>query len=85
MYFLNKKTHKLFIELLIAKVSEFIGIENNEILAIQKALNNRPGKVLNYRIPTRLKTFRCCTSWLNGAKKGSYYIAKASVSELSFK
>ncbi len=24
MYFLNKKTHKLFIELLIAKVSQYI-------------------------------------------------------------
>ncbi|MBE8215451.1 MAG: hypothetical protein HAW62_03855 [Endozoicomonadaceae bacterium] len=33
---------------------EFIGIENDEILAIQKALNNRPGKVLNYRTPNEV-------------------------------
>ncbi len=36
------------------KKTEFIGIENDEILAIQKALNNRFRKVLNYRTPNEV-------------------------------
>ncbi|MBE8215858.1 MAG: hypothetical protein HAW62_06000 [Endozoicomonadaceae bacterium] len=38
----------------LPKKTEFIGIENDEILAIQKALNNRPRKVLNYRTPNEV-------------------------------
>ncbi|MBE8215072.1 MAG: hypothetical protein HAW62_01905 [Endozoicomonadaceae bacterium] len=36
------------------KKTEFIGIENDEILAIQKAPNNRPRKGLNYRTPNEV-------------------------------
>ncbi|MBE8215617.1 MAG: hypothetical protein HAW62_04725, partial [Endozoicomonadaceae bacterium] len=40
----------------LPKKTEFIGIDidNDEILAIQKALNNRPRKVLNYRTPNEV-------------------------------
>ncbi|MBE8215526.1 MAG: hypothetical protein HAW62_04250 [Endozoicomonadaceae bacterium] len=84
--YFNKKDHIRRLCCLIAKVSnglsrqylpkktKFIGIENDEILAIQKALNNRPRKVLNYRTPNEVirgieKPYRCCTSWLNGPIK----------------
>ncbi|MBE8215572.1 MAG: hypothetical protein HAW62_04495 [Endozoicomonadaceae bacterium] len=36
------------------KKTEFIDIEDDEILAIQKALNNRPRKVSNDRTPNEM-------------------------------
>ncbi|MBE8233145.1 MAG: IS30 family transposase, partial [Endozoicomonadaceae bacterium] len=50
---LNEHTNGLSRQYL-PKKTEFIGIENDEILAIQKALNNRPRKVLNYRTPNEV-------------------------------
>ncbi len=50
---LNEHTNGLSRQYL-PKKTEFIDIEDDEILAIQKALNNRSRKVLNYRIPNEV-------------------------------
>ncbi|MBE8215848.1 MAG: IS30 family transposase [Endozoicomonadaceae bacterium] len=50
---LNEHTNGLSRQYL-PKKTELIGIEDDEIVAIQKALNNRPRKVLNYRTPNEI-------------------------------
>ncbi len=50
---LNEHTNGL-VRQYLPKKTEFMNIEDCEILAIQKALNNRPRKVLNYRTPNEV-------------------------------